>query len=77
MLRVAKSSSQALYVVGLVCCSVNFHFYPSISHLRRHLDQVVKVADPPGADDALDVVWEAGVVCLVVDILNLEQLVAD
>ena len=48
-----------------------------LSHLRWHLDQVVKVLAPPGADDALDVVWEAGVVCLVVDILNLEQLVAD
>ena len=48
-----------------------------LSHLRRHLYQVVKVSASPGADDALDVVWEAGVVCLVVDILNLEELVAD
>ena len=49
----------------------------SLSHLRCHLDQVVKVSPPPGADNALDVVWEAGVVCLVVNILNLEELVAD
>ena len=43
-----------------------------LSHLRRHLYQVVKVSASPGAGDALDVVWEAGVVCLVVDLLNLE-----
>ena len=77
MLRVAKSSSQALYVVGPVCGSGNFHVYSSLSHLRYNLDQVVKVSPPPRADDALDVVWEAGVVCLVVNILNLEELVAD
>ena len=57
--------------------SISISVLRHLSHLRLHLDQVVKVADPPGADDALDVVWEAGVVCLVVDILNLEQLVAD
>ena len=77
MLRAAKSSSQALYVVGPVCGSGNFHVYSSLSHLRYNLDQVVKVSPPPRADDALDVVWEAGVVCLVVNILNLEELVAD
>ena len=60
-----------------ISISVLSHLRLHLSHLRLHLDQVVKVADPPGADDALDVVWEAGVVCLVVDILNLEQLVAD
>ena len=26
------------------------------------------------ADDALDVVWQAGVVCLVVNLLNLKPL---
>ena len=52
----------------------NFNLYSSLSHLRRHLDQVVKVSASCGADDALDVVWEAGG-CLVIDILNLEEVV--
>ena len=68
----AQSAGRSISIS--VLSHLRFSFF---SHLRLHLDQVVKVADPPGADDALDVVWEAGVVCLVVDILNLEELVAD
>ena len=67
---------------GIVCSRpslriAHFNLYSPLSHLRRHLNQVVKVSASHGADDALDVVWEAGVVCLVVDILNLEELVTD
>ena len=46
----------------------------SVSHLGWQLDQRVKVFVSLWADDALDVVWQAGVVCLVVNLLNLKPL---
>ena len=44
------------------------------SHLRWQFDQRVKVFVSLWTDDALDVVWQAGVVSLVVNLLNLKPL---
>ena len=46
------------------------------SHLRWQFDQRVKVFVSLWADDALDVVWQAGVVCLVVNLLNLKPFLS-
>ena len=55
--------------------SLGFGWKPIFkSHLRFQFDERVKVFVSLWADDALDVVWQAGVVCLVVNLLNLKPL---
>ena len=76
MLRVAKSSSQALYVASPSCIQ-SWTIAPIDSlkspYLRWQLDKIVKVSPPFGALYVLDIAWKAGIVGLEVDFLNLER----
>ena len=75
MLRVAKSSSQALYVAAPSCIQ-SWTIVPiglTAPYLRWQLDEIVKVSPPFGALYVLDIAWKAGIVGLVVDLLNLER----